>query len=96
MEELEDLQYTNTKADFHATKFPIKNQIKTIEDAIDATRSELVSSAKSYKDLRSDMSILDYNSKEALNCCLSNCMDIIKKHNDTLLKIVQENECASS
>lgn len=81
---------------------PIKNKVKTVEvshliqDIYVQTKKELEDANKSRIALKTECNTLDYSQRESLNCCLTTCLDQIKKMNEELLKIAQSDDCDCS
>ena len=66
------------------------------QDMYAQSKKELEEANKSRIALKTECSTLDYNQREALNCTLTTCLDQIKKMNEELFKIAQDDDCECS
>ena len=85
-----------TKEDFHANKMPLKAHAKNLEDAFNHAKIILEECKKQIAALHTECNMLDYNQKESLNNCMTTSMNHIKRLDDDLTKISQQDACDCS
>ena len=72
---------------------PLKAYTKKLEDTYNKNKIDLEEVKKQSTTLRTECNMLDYNQKESLSNCMTTCMNHIKKLDEDLIKITQEDAC---